>query len=142
MSRVEVHADRVVIQLTAKEKMLSWRRRDIIIDRSLITSVLITDDPWVWLRGVRASGTSLPGRRAHGVWRHLSGRDIALVRRGVSAVVIDLDTPEDAEVAADAESEHDGFARVILSSSHATELIEVLRLENEHEEVFTTDTGA
>ena len=142
MSRVEVHADRVVIQLTAKEKAFSWRRRDIVIDRQRITSALITDDPWVWLRGVRASGTSIPGRRAHGAWRHLSGRDFALVRRGVSAVVIDLEVPDDAEQDPGWVSGYDAFARVILSTARATELIEVLRLENDHPEIFSTDTGA
>ena len=158
MSRVEVHADRVVVKLTGKEKALAWRRRDIVIDRALITSVLITEDPWVWLRGVRTTGTSMPGRHAHGTWRHLAGRDFALMRRGVSAVVIDLETPEEteegaADVGADADAgasraafdgqtEFDELARVILSTSYASELIEVLRLENDPQEVFTTDTGA
>ena len=33
MARVEVYPDRVVIQLTATEKVLAMHRRDVVIDR-------------------------------------------------------------------------------------------------------------
>jgi len=141
MSRVEVHEDRVVIRLTAQEKILAWRRRDVVIDRSRITSVIITEDPWIWLRGVRAPGTQIPGKLAYGVWRNLAGSDFALLRKGVSAVVIDLDVPEGEDHDAARAAEFDAFARVILSTARAVELIEVLRLEQDAEEVFSTDTA-
>lgn len=141
MSRVEIHVDRVVLQLTAAEKALSLRRRDIVIDRNLISSALITVDPWVWLRGVRSPGTHVPGRFAYGTWRSLSGRDFALIRRGVSAVVIDLDAPNaDQQVVAEQEG-FDELARVIVSTARAVELIEALKLDaSEQKEVITTDT--
>ncbi|MBK0417507.1 hypothetical protein JD276_00440 [Leucobacter sp. CSA1] len=145
MARVEVYTERVVVQLTASEKALSLHRRDIVIDRSAISSVLITDDPWIWLRGVRSPGTHLPGRLAFGTWRNLTGRDFALVRRGRPAVVIDVDVPEGAEENRGWISEHDAFSRVIISTTHAPELIQALRLEDdgagEDERVFTTDTA-
>lgn len=141
MARVEVHADRVVVKLTRAEKLLSMRRHDIVFERALMSSVLITDDPWVWLRGVRSPGTHIPGRLAYGVWRNLSGRDFALLRKGVPAVVVDFEVPEDEAAGTGGHSDYDGFSRVILSTEHATELVQALRL-TPRDEVFTTDTGA
>lgn len=137
MARVEVHADRVVVKLTRAEKLLSLRRHDVVFERDLVSSVLITDDPWVWLRGVRSPGTHLPGRLAYGVWRNLSGRDFALLRRGVPAVVLDLEAADSHT----AHEEFDDFARVILSTTHAAELVQAMRL-TPRDEVFTTDTDA
>lgn len=137
---MKVFPDRVVIALTASEKALAMHRQDIVIDREAITSALITDDPWVWLRGIRAPGTHLPGRLAVGTWRNLAGRDFVLARRGRAAIVIDLDVPEGADEDHGWVTEFDGYARVILSTSHAAELIQALKLEGG--EVFTTDTEA
>lgn len=131
MARVEVYPDRVVIQLTPTEKALALHRRDIVIDREAITSALITDDPWVWLRGVRSPGTYVPGKLALGTWRSFAGRDFALVRSGRSAIVIDLDVPEGAEEDQGWISEYDPYARVILSTSHAADLISALRLDGD-----------
>ena len=131
MARVEVYPDRVVIQLTATEKVLAMHRRDVVIDRDAITSALITDDPWVWLRGVRAPGTMIPGKLAFGTWRSISGRDFALVRGRRSAIVIDIDVPEGVEEDQGWVSEFDGFARLVLSTTHAAELIRALRLDGD-----------
>lgn len=129
MARVEVYPDRVVIRLTASEKTLAVRRRDIVLERDAITSAVITDDPWVWLRGVRAPGAYVPGRLALGTWRALGGRDFAVVRSGRPAVVIDLDVPEGADEDHGWVGEFDRFARVIISTTHAAELIRALRLD-------------
>lgn len=136
-----MHADRVVVKLTRAEKLLSMRRHDVIFERALMSSVLITDDPWVWLRGVRSPGTHIPGRMAYGVWRNLSGRDFALLRKGVPAVVIDFDEPEEGSGRSGGHPEYDEFARVMLSTEHAAELVRALRL-TPRDEVFTTDTAA
>lgn len=128
MARVEVFSDRLVMKLSAPERALSLRRRDVVLSREAITSALITDDPWVWLRGVRSPGAFLPTKLAIGTWRGQGGRDFALIRSGRPAVVIDFDVEaEDAGWV----SEFDGFARVILSTAHAAELIQALRLEGE-----------
>ena len=131
MARVEVYPDRVVIQLTATEKALAMHRRDVVIERDAITSALITDDPWVWLRGVRSPGTIIPGKLAFGTWRSISGRDFALVRGRRSAIVIDIDVPEGVEEDHGWVSEFDGFARVVLSTTRAAELIRALRLDGD-----------
>ncbi len=129
MARVEVHADRVVIRLTNAEKVSALRRRDLTLDRAAITSAIITDDPWVWLRGVRSPGTHVPGTLAAGVWRSFAGRDFVLARKGRDAVVIDLDVPPAAEEDRGWVGEFDPFTRVILSTTHAAELVAALRLD-------------
>lgn len=128
MARVEVYADRVVVRLTTAEKALALRTRDIVVQRSAITSVVITNDPWVWLRGVRSPGTHIPGRLALGSWRSFSGTDFALIRKGKPAVILDLELPDGVQHEAGWVSEYDHFARVILSSNRAAELISALKL--------------
>jgi len=135
MASVEIHPDRLVIRLGAAEKALALRRREIVLDREAITSALITDDPWVWLRGVRSPGTKLPRSLALGTWRASGGRDFVIARSKRPAVVIDFDTA--AVEARNAErgvgsgpAEHfsfDVFERVVLSTLHAADLIKVLR---------------
>lgn len=127
----------MVIKLTTTEKALAMHRRDIVIDPEAITSALITNDPWVWLRGVRSPGTHIPGKLAFGTWRSFAGRDFALVRSGRSAIVIDLDVPEGAAEDRGWVSEFDPLSRVVLSTTHAADLIRALRLDGE-EAVFST----
>lgn len=102
------------------------RRRDVVLERDAITSALITDDPWVWLRGVRSPGAHIPGRLALGTWRTNGGRDFVLARHGRPAVVLDFDvqTHEPGWV-----GEFDQYARVVLSTNHAAELIRALRVD-------------
>ncbi|MFC5337030.1 hypothetical protein [Leucobacter denitrificans] len=140
MARIEVHSDRVVIRLTAAEKAVSLRRRDVVLDREAIRSAVITDDPWVWIRGIRAPGASLPGGLAYGTWRTRGGRDFVLARRGRSAVVIDLDVAESSEDNKGWIGEFDSFARVIISTVHAADLVRALRLEDA-DEPFRVDTN-
>lgn len=125
MASVEIHPDRMVIRLSAAEKALALRRSDVVLARAAITSTLITDDPWVWPRGVRAPGVRLPGSLAVGVWRGPGGRDFVLARRGRPAVVLDLDPAITAQQPAS--DEFDDFVRVVLSTRHAAELVRALR---------------
>ena len=116
-------------------------RKDVVIDRSAITTAIITDDPWVWLRGVRAPGTHVPGKRAYGTWRNLAGREFVLARRGRAAVVIDTEAP-DAERDRGASAGFDDYSRIIVSTTHAAELAQaLLRVKTDLSEVFTTDTA-
>lgn len=131
MARIEVHPDRVVIQLSPAEKTLALRNRDIVLSRAAITSAIITDDPWVWLRGFRAPGAHLPRKIAIGTWRAHGGKDFALIRAGRPAIVLDLALPSDAELESGWVSEFDQFGRVILSTEHAVELIRALKIEGQ-----------
>jgi len=132
MASVAVYPDRVIVRLSAAEKVLAMRRRDVVLERDAITSALITDDPWVWLRGVRSPGAHLPGKLALGTWRTNGGRDFVLLRSGRPAVVIDFDVhgqepPESEEPGW--VGEFDRYARVVLSTNHAADLIRALRVD-------------
>lgn len=140
MARVEVHSDRVIIRLTAPEKTVSLRKRDVVLDRSAIRNALITNDPWVWIRGIRAPGSWVPSSVAYGTWRTKHGQDFVLARRGRDAVVIDLDAPENADENRGWVSEFDTFQRVIISTVHAAELVRALRLADP-EDSYVVDTG-
>lgn len=144
MARIEVHPDRVIVSLSRAEKLLAMHRKDIVIDRASVRSALITDDPWIWVRGVPSPGTHLAGKIACGVWRGLGGEDFLLVRGKQKAVVIDLQaaaTPETAaKDAGDAEPEFSHYGRVIISTAHASELIRALKLDEITEpHVHTTE---
>lgn len=107
---------RLEVVLSVTERALSFRKRNVLIDRSLITKVQLTDDAWNWLRGVRSPGTFLPGAVAMGTWRSAFGRDFALIRRRRPSVVIDIHG-------------HDEFERVILTTRHGLALVTALRLD-------------
>ncbi|TFD78217.1 hypothetical protein [Cryobacterium fucosi] len=114
MASLRVHPDRLEIHLTKAEKTLSLRRDDIVVDRVNIRSVTITDDPWIWIRGIRAPGLELPLVLAVGTWKFHGGKDFLAIKRKRQAVVIDL-VEED-------------FTRVILTTNHAPDLIASLKL--------------
>lgn len=145
MARIEVHPDRLVISLSRAEKLLAMHRKDIVIDRAAVRSALITDDPWIWVRGVPSPGTHLAGKIACGVWRGLGGEDFLLVRGKNKAVILDMESPTKAKPRAsideDAELEFSDYGRVIISTAHATELIRALKLD-EITEPRVHSTGA
>lgn len=114
------------------------RKRDVVLSRDAITSALITEDPWVWLRGVRSPGTHLPTKLALGTWRSFGAVDFVIARSGRPAIVLDFEVPEDHQLDDGWVGEFDTFSRVILSTSHSAELITALRLEGEGS-VFKTN---
>ena len=115
MASLRVHPDRLEIHLTPAEKTLAFRRENLVISRDTIRSVTITDDPWIWVRGIRAPGALVPLVLAIGVWKFHGGKDFLAIKRRRQAVVIDLIGDE--------------FARVILSTNHAPDLIASLKLD-------------
>lgn len=114
MASLRVHPDRLEIHLTKAEKTLSLRRDDIVVPRENIRSVTITDDPWIWIRGIKAPGLAVPLVLAVGTWKFHGGKDFLAIKRRRQAVVIDL--------------VEDDFARVILTTNHAPDLIASLKL--------------
>lgn len=110
-----MHPDRLEIHLTPAEKSLALRRADIVVARENIRSVTITDDPWIWIRGIRAPGSLIPLVVAVGTWKFHGGKDFLAVKSKRQAVVIDLVDEE--------------FARVILTTNHAPDLIASLKLQ-------------
>lgn len=114
MAVLFVHTDRLEIRLTRAEKTMSFRRSDIVVPLESIRSAALTDDPWVWVRGIRAPGLAIPLTLAVGTWKFHDGKDFLLVRGKGTSVVIDLEEQE--------------FSRIIVSTSHSVELLRALRL--------------
>lgn len=107
---------RLEVALSVTERALAFHRGNVLVERSTITKVQLTDDAWHWLRGVASPGTYVPGLVAMGTWKSAGGNDFALIRRRRPAVVIDLD-------------EHADFQRLVLTTSHGVALVKALRLD-------------
>lgn len=116
MADLYVHPDRLEIHLTRAEKALALRREDIVIPRDSISSVAITEDPWIWIRGIRAPGAAVPLTLSVGTWKFHGGKDFLLIKgKQRAAVVVDIAGEE--------------FSRVIVSTPHAAKLVETLRID-------------
>lgn len=114
MAKLRVHADRIEVHLTPTEKSLAFRGDDVVIQREDIRSATITDDPWIWIRGIRRRGTEIPLVVAVGVWKYHGGADFIIVKGKRQAVVLELGGGE--------------YARLIVSTNHAAELIDRLKV--------------
>ncbi len=118
MARLRVHPDRLEVQLTPAEKLLSVHGHDIEVPRSLIRSATVTHDPWVWIRGIRAPGTHIPLTLAVGTWKNHGGKDFVVVKGKRPAVVLELEL-----------NEANSYSRLLLSTNQAAELIASLNLD-------------
>ncbi|KAF2412110.1 hypothetical protein B1729_16785 [Microbacterium sp. B35-04] len=107
---------RLEVVLSGSERALSFRKGNVVIERSTITRVQLTDDAWTWLRGIPNPGTHVRGIVALGTWRSAGGEDFALIRRRRPSVVIDLEG-------------HPEFQRIILTTRHGLALVQALRVE-------------
>ncbi|WP_353808273.1 hypothetical protein [Agromyces sp. SYSU T00194] len=114
MANLRVHSDRLELQLTAAEKSLAFRRSDVVVQREDIRSAIITDDPWIWVRGIRHRGSVVPLVVAVGEWKSHGGIDFVLVKGKRQAVVLDVDGED--------------YSRLVVSTNRAAELIESLKL--------------
>src|SRR5690349_3845233 len=104
------------VVLSGAERAMAFRKRNVVIDRSTIAKVQLTDDAWTWLRGVPSPGTHLRGVIAAGVWKSAGGDDFAFIRRHRPSVVIDLEG-------------HPEFSRVVLTTRHGLALVQALNLD-------------
>lgn len=114
------------VVLSGAERAMSFRRGNVVIERSAITKVQLTDDAWTWLRGIPSPGTHLRGVVAMGTWRSAGGDDFAVIRRRRPSVVIDLEG-------------HPEFQRVILTTRHGLALVQALRIEVDEQPADVAD---
>lgn len=121
------------VVLSTTERALSFRKRNVVVERSRIAKVQLTDDPWTWLRGIATPGTRLPGVIAMGTWRSTYGDDFVIVRRRHPGVVIDIEGEGEQE-----------FQRLVLTTRHGLALVQALRLDVPHAQADVVDlaTGA
>lgn len=106
------------VVLSPAERLLSFRKSSVRIERAHIRKVQLTDDAWTWLRGVPNPGTHVPGVIAMGTWKSAGGADFVIVRRRKPAAVIDLDGGAE-------------FERLVLTTRHGLALVQALRLETD-----------
>ncbi|GAA5196189.1 hypothetical protein [Microbacterium jejuense] len=117
------------VVLSVSERALSFRKGNVVIERSTITKVQLTDDAWTWLRGIPSPGTHVRGVIAMGTWRSAGGEDFAVIRRHRPSVVIDLEG-------------HPEFQRVILTTRHGLALVQALQVEVAEEPVDVVEIAA
>lgn len=115
MARLLLHSDRLEVVLSTAEKTLALRRENIIVPRSSIRSATLTDDPWIWVRGIRAPGTAVPLTLAVGQWKFHGGKDFLVLKGTKPSVVIDIADEE--------------FSRVIITTKHGMELVSKLQVD-------------
>ena len=115
MARLLLHPDRLEVILSTAEKTRVLRRENVIIPRSSIRSATLTDDPWIWVRGIRAPGTAVPLTLAVGQWKFHGGKDFLVLKGTKPSVVIDVADEE--------------FSRVIITTKHGMELVSKLQLD-------------
>ncbi|GAA5031832.1 hypothetical protein ACFQRL_09970 [Microbacterium fluvii] len=117
------------LALSVAERALAFRKENVVLDRSSIAKVQLTDDVWTWLRGVPSPGTHARGIIAMGIWRSAGGDDFVLVRRRHPGVVIDLDGSGE-------------FQRVVLTTRHGLALVTALRLDVAEEAADVAEIAA
>jgi hypothetical protein len=120
---------RLEVVLSGTERALSFRKGNIVIERSTIAKVQLTDDAWTWLRGIPNPGTHVRGVVAMGTWKSVSGTDFAVIRRHRPSVVIDLEG-------------HPEFARLVLTTRHGLALVQALQLDITEEPADVVEIAA
>ena len=117
------------VVLSGAERAMAFRKGNVVVERSTIAKVQLTDDAWTWLRGVPSPGTHLRGIVAMGTWKSAGAADFAIIRRRRPSVVIDLEG-------------HPDFQRVILTTRHGLALVQALQVEGAEQPADVVDIAA
>lgn len=107
------------VVLSGAERAMAFHKGNVIVERTTIAKVQLTDDAWTWLRGAPSPGTHIRGVVAMGTWKSVGGgefTDFAIVRRRRPSVVIDLEG-------------HPDYQRIVLTTRHGLALVQALRLD-------------
>ena len=89
MAHLEIDGDRLALRLTGEEHLES-AHRDVVVPRSSVAALRVTDNVWSELRGIRAPGTGIPGVIAVGTRRGSFGKDFVVVHGKGRGVVVEL----------------------------------------------------
>lgn len=111
-------SERLEVVLSPLERTLAFRRKNIHVAREQIAKIMLTDDAWIWLRGVPSPATTVPSVMAIGTWKSGTGMDFAVIRGRRPSVVIDLEGHED-------------FERLLVTTRHGLELVRALSLDGD-----------
>jgi hypothetical protein len=88
MSTITVTSDQLTVRLPWLHKVLGLLR-DQDVPRSAVTAVDVVPDGVAAVRGIRAPGLALPGRRV-GTWRQPGAKRFVDVRKGQPALRVTL----------------------------------------------------
>lgn len=89
MADIDITPTSVLIRFTRSEKLLGLLG-DLDFPLHAVTAVAVEEDGLRAVKGVRAPGLALPGRRKIGTWRGRGRRSAVSVRAGEPAVRITL----------------------------------------------------
>jgi hypothetical protein len=89
MATVQLTPTTLTVRLTRAEK-IAGLLRDVELPRAAVLGAEVLPQPLDGMRGIRAPGLALPGRRKIGTWRHAGERTLVCVRKGQPAVRIRL----------------------------------------------------
>lgn len=87
MSTITMTPGTLSIRLTPLEKVLGLLR-DQDVPRAAVTGAEVVPDGMAAVRGLRAPGLALPGRRKLGTWRGRGVKRLVDVRRGQPALLV------------------------------------------------------
>jgi hypothetical protein len=90
MATLQLTPPTLSLRLTRAEK-IAGLLRDVDVPLTAVRGVELVTDPLQAMRGMRAPGLALLGRRKIGTWRRPGERTLVCVRRGQAAVRIRLD---------------------------------------------------
>jgi hypothetical protein len=90
MAIVRLTSATVTVHFTSAEK-LAGLLRDVVVPRRAVVDAEMVPEPLTAMRGLRAPGLALPGRRMIGTWRRPAERTLVCVRKGQSAVRVRLE---------------------------------------------------
>lgn len=89
MATLDITGDEVAVRLTSLEKLWSLRG-DVTFPRDAVAGTERFDNGMDAVRGIRAPGLGVPGRRAVGIWRRKGSKELVIAKRGQPAVRIEL----------------------------------------------------
>lgn len=89
MATIRIDHRDIVVELTTAEK-IAGVHGSLRFPASAVTASEVVPEGPEAVRGVRAPGLAIPGRRYVGTWRQKGGKEFVAVRRGQPALRLSL----------------------------------------------------
>jgi hypothetical protein len=91
MATMQLTPTTLSVRFTTAEKIIGLVR-DVELPRAALRGAELVPEPLTAMRGMRAPGLALPGRRKIGTWRRPGERTLVCVRKGQPAVRVRLES--------------------------------------------------
>lgn len=116
MAQLRLFRDHLEVHLSLAESLLALRRAPVIVARDTVRSAIVTEDPWIWLQGLRAPGFVIPRVVAVGSMWSRGGQDFVVMKGTRPALILEL-RPGTAQP----------YSRIILTNPKAAEVVRLLK---------------